>query len=57
MVHQQITRDEYINHDCHLSPDNGCNVCEAWWTEARHRNTELNLEVELLNKLNKDYAI
>jgi len=23
--------EDYLNHDCHLSPESGCKVCEKYW--------------------------
>ena len=30
LVPVRITRDEYDNHDCHSSEDDGCSVCVEW---------------------------
>lgn len=25
-----ITAEQYANHDCHLSQDDGCSTCDKW---------------------------
>jgi len=31
---QPITQEQYDNHDCHASPEDGCQVCEDWQNQA-----------------------
>ena len=28
-----ITKEQYDNHDCHLSPHDSCSACEAWFEQ------------------------
>lgn len=29
-----ITEEQYANHDCHLSADDGCSTCDQWDTQG-----------------------
>lgn len=38
-----ITQEQYENHDCHASPDDGCNTC-AMWEQQDEVVTRLSLQ-------------
>jgi len=50
LAQQRISQADYDNHDCHLSADDGCGVCEAWavqQAEDRRVVDEAMLKIQL----------
>ncbi len=35
-----ITQEQYNQHDCHLSQDGGCEICEQYLDGAEPRNID-----------------
>ena len=33
-----ITQEQYDSHDCHSSPEDGCEVCEEWQVQQQVAN-------------------
>ena len=31
----RITNEEYVNHDCKISRDSGCEICENWFLQNK----------------------
>ncbi len=49
---KRITQEEFDGHDCHLSAEDGCEVCVAWYEqqqEERRLVDEAMLKVQLGN--------
>lgn len=44
-----ITEEMYANHDCHLSEEDGCETCVAYW-EHPYREDEYKDAVEIASK-------
>jgi hypothetical protein len=32
-----MTQKEFNNHECHLSADDGCRVCDEWFEQERRK--------------------
>ena len=51
-----ITQAQYDTHDCHLSQDDGCEVCDTyfWQHYAKHSEDFVGYEKFLIDKVNRN---
>ena len=37
MKEQEITYEQWLNHDCKITPESGCDVCDRWYKQNKKR--------------------